>query len=85
MFLMTDQMMLYSCDGLFFDGFYAIFGDNGAIALSYVYYSFFVFDIISVSVQFVYRYLLLNQFNTKYLIPYSNTILAILKLDCANI
>ena len=59
--LVSEASGLFLYEGILFDQFYAALGDFGVNLHENVFYGFLLFDILAISVQFIYRYLLLNQ------------------------
>ena len=57
----SAEFQLYVYEGLFFDQFYATFGNIGVNLHENVFYGFILFDTLAIAVQFLYRYLLLIQ------------------------
>ena len=62
----SNQVWLFFSDGLLIDQFYALFDIMGVILHAQIYLVFIIMEIASISLQFIYRYLLLIQFGTTF-------------------
>lgn len=60
-FLQINDIGLYAYDGLLFTKINDIFGDGIIMAHSHIYFYYFYFIWMSIGIQFIYRYLLLNR------------------------
>ena len=68
MYLASNQNWLFLTDGLLFDQFYSMFGTLGAILHAQFYLAFIVMELMGICMQFVSRYLLLNQFEKNFIL-----------------